>query len=172
MAAVREGERPDGTEAASHSSGLSFASPHPAQLLGDKGRPHRLFTPSSSPFQPSLLPPTLGHVLRSFSRPPAHAEPLTGVSLRYVPKWVTCGLGAPGDSAGGDSPSGHPSAAPSAGCPGGRRRCYSGSVPAKGRGGVTPRGSPTSGQVGELEPLVLSQHRGPPSRFHRCPVKG
>lgn len=53
MAAVREGKRPAGTESsipwprALH----CFTLPH-----RDKGRPHRVFTPYSSPFQPLLLP--------------------------------------------------------------------------------------------------------------------
>lgn len=129
MAAVREGEDP--VTPKQHPVAEDFASLRPALLLRDKGRPHQVFTPSSSPFQPWAFAP-------SFSWPWAQAEPLTGLLLQYVPKWVTCSLG---DSGGGDSPGGRPSAAPSAGCPGGRRRCYSGFAPVTGRDGVTPRGS-------------------------------
>lgn len=60
MAAVREGKRPAGTES---------SIPRPRALhcfalpLRDKGHPHRVFTPCSSPFQPSLLPSSPGDLL-------------------------------------------------------------------------------------------------------------
>jgi len=131
----------------SSSRGLRIAAPCPAPWGQGTSPPglHPLFLSLPAlitALQPWALAP-------SFSWLRARAEPVMRVSLQRVPKWVTCSLG---DSARGDSPGGRPSAAPSAGCPGGRRRCCSGFAPAKGRDGVTPWGSPPQGGSGSRSP--------------------